>query len=115
MSAWRQIKHGIRFLVNRNAADRDVDEEAQHYLDEMATELEAQGLAPNEARRRARLEMGSPIAMREQVHEGNWETALAGVLTDCRHAARRLWRRPGFYGSGDDDAGARDRRHDDDV
>lgn len=96
MSLWRQIRHGLRVLANRTAADRDVDDETGHYFDEAAAAFEAKGLSAEDARRAARIEVGNPIAVREQVREGGWETRIATVLDDLRHAARRLSRKPGF-------------------
>ena len=37
MSIWRQLARGVRALVNQSAADREVADEVDHYLQE-ATE-----------------------------------------------------------------------------
>ena len=96
MSLWRQLKHGIRSLWNRTAAVRDIDDEATHYLEEMTADLEARGLPPDDARRTARLNMGSGLAVREQVQDAFWERTVSGLVEDCRYAIRRLARSPGF-------------------
>ena len=96
MSLWRRIERGMRVLMNRAAADRDIDEEARHYLEETIAAFEHRGFSPDEARRAARLEFGSFTAVREQVREGGWENALANAFADCRHAGRRLARSPGL-------------------
>ncbi len=96
MSLWRQIKHGLRVLTKRAASNREVDEEAQQFFEETVAALKSKGLSPEEARRTARLEFGSAIAIREQVREGGWENAVAGAFADCRHAARRLSRNFGL-------------------
>ena len=36
MSAWRQLVRGLRALTHRSAADRDVADEVQHYLEQAA-------------------------------------------------------------------------------
>ena len=96
MSLWRQIKQGLRVLTKRAASNREVDEEAQQFFEETVAALKSKGLSPEEARRTARLEFGSAIAIREQVREGGWENAVAGAFADCRHAARRLSRNFGL-------------------
>lgn len=96
VSLWRQIKHGVKALTNRAAADRNVDDEAGHYFEEAAAALQAKGLSPEDARRAARMEVGNPIAIRQQVREYGWENKIAAAFDDVRHAARRLSRNPGF-------------------
>ena len=60
MSLWRQIRHGVKVLTNRAAADRQVDEEAEHFVEELSASLKAKGLPAAEAQRVAR--MGRPAA-----------------------------------------------------
>ncbi|MFN0102484.1 MAG: ADOP family duplicated permease [Bryobacteraceae bacterium] len=96
MSLWRQIRQGLRVLTNRAAADRDVDDEAGHYFEESAAAFEAKGLSAGDARRAARMEVGNPTVIREQVREHGWENRIAAAFDDVRHAARRLSRNPGF-------------------
>lgn len=96
MSLKLQLRNGLRVLTRRKAADRELDEEAQHFLAETAAALEAQGLSAEDAARRAKLECGSALAICEQVREAGWEDQISGLLTDVKIAARRLARTPGF-------------------
>jgi putative ABC transport system permease protein len=96
MAFWRQLTRGIRVLLNRTAADRDIADEVEHYLDEAIASLEATGLSHEEARRAARLQLGSVTGVREQVREHGWEHAVDTTVTDVRHGIRRLRRRPLF-------------------
>ena len=96
MSPWRPLARGLRALVRPARADRDVDEEVAHYLAESAANHETRGLAPEEARRAARLELGSSTNVREQVRSSGWEHMIETVLTDLRYAARGLRNAPGF-------------------
>ncbi|HXZ20312.1 MAG TPA: ABC transporter permease, partial [Candidatus Acidoferrales bacterium] len=96
MSLWRQITRGLRALVNRDAADRDVADEVQHYIKEATASLIAGGMTPEAARRTAQLEYGNQTQVREQVRSYGWENALAAFIADLRYAARRLRRSPGF-------------------
>jgi putative ABC transport system permease protein len=96
MSWWRQLTRGIRVLLNRTAADRDIADEVEHYLDEATASLEATGLSHEEARRAARLQLGSVTGVREQVREHGWEHVVDTTVTDVRHGIRRLRRSPVF-------------------
>src|SRR5262245_49382509 len=94
MSPWRELARGLRGLVNRSAADRDIADEVEHYLEEAAASFEASGMSPEEARLAARREIGSLTAVREQVRAYGWENLVETTLSDVRYAARRLRRYP---------------------
>jgi putative ABC transport system permease protein len=96
MSLWRQITRGFRVLTNRTAADQDVADEVQHFLDQSAGAFEARGLSPEAARRAARLELGSATAVREEVRGYGWENTVAALFADLRYGARRLAASRGF-------------------
>ena len=66
MSICRQFARGVRALMNRSAADREVADEVDHYLQEATDSLIASGLPAEEARRAARLELGNTTAVREE-------------------------------------------------
>ena len=94
MSLWRELARGLRGLINRPAADRDIADEVEQYVDEAAASFEARGLSPEEARRAALRELGSVTAVREQVRAYGWENIVETTLADVRYAARRLRRYP---------------------
>ena len=94
MSLWRQLSRGLRALVNRSAADRDIADEVQQYIDDAAAAFEASGLSPEDARRAARRQLGSVTAVHEQVRAHGWEHIVETTLSDIRHAARRIRRYP---------------------
>jgi predicted permease len=96
MSIWRQIARGLRALLNRGAVDQDVADEVESYLEQSTAALEASGLSRAEAMRAARSDLGSAVAVREQVRSSGWENAIAAPLSDLRYAARRLRGNPGF-------------------
>jgi len=96
VSLWRQLSRGVAALLNRGAADRNQADEAEHYLEEAAAELIASGVPPGEARRRARLELGTAANLREDMRSYGWENAVAGIFLDVRHAGRRLRAASGF-------------------
>ena len=73
MSLWRQLKHGIRVLTSRRAADRDLDDEVRHYEEELTVAFESKGMSTEEARRAARIEMGTALTVRERVRDFGWD------------------------------------------
>ena len=85
MSLWRQISRGVRVLIDRKTADREIAEEVDSYLQQAIAARIERGLSPEEAHRAARLEMGSPTAVREQVREYGWENSIDTLLADASH------------------------------
>ena len=96
MSLWRQLTRGLRVLTRRAAADQDLDDEVEHYLEQATAAGIARGLTPEQARRGARLELGSATALRQEVRASGWEHLVGTVLADLRYAWRRLRAEPGF-------------------
>jgi putative ABC transport system permease protein len=96
VSLWRQLSRGIRVLTHRRCADNDVADEVEHYLEQATDALVSAGLSPQEARRTARVELGSPTIIHEEIRSYGWEHTLHTLLTDLHYAARQLIRNPGF-------------------
>ena len=90
MSLWRQLSRGLRVLARRAEADRELDAEVEHWLDQATADLVATGLSPEEARRAARVELGGTLSAREEVREHGWERVVGGAADDLTYAARRL-------------------------
>src|SRR5688572_17572865 len=82
-------------MLRRSSADADLDAEVKHYFDAHVAALHASGLSPADARRRARLELGEPAAVREDVRAAGWEHMLTTVLAVVRYALRRMRNNPG--------------------
>ncbi len=93
---WRRMTRGLATLLRRDAADRDLDDEVRHFLDEAVAELVASGVSPAEARRRVYQRWGDGLAEREQVRAYGWDGVLELLGSDVRLAVRRLIRTPGF-------------------
>ena len=93
---WRRFARGWRAIVDRDAADRDVADEVQHYLEEATAALVANGVPPAQARRAALLEIGNTTVISEQVRAYGWEHLVSTSIADVRFAARRLRSTPGF-------------------
>lgn len=96
MSVWRQLTRGMHALTNRAAADRNVADEVDDYLENARAAHLARGLSPDEALRAARIEVGGVANVREQVRGYGWENAVEMILADVRYAGRRFRSNPGF-------------------
>lgn len=96
MSFLRQLSHGLRNLVRRDARDRDVAEEIEQYFEEATAEWKARGLPADEAKRAARLEAGSMAAARDQMRSYGWENMVGAFISDVRFAGRQLLKHPAF-------------------
>jgi putative ABC transport system permease protein len=96
MNIWRSLSHGVRVLTHRAAADEQISNEVDHYVELAAAEHVRRGLAPEAAVRAARIEIGNPTAARETVRSYGWENAVDMFAADVRYALRRLRNNPAF-------------------
>src|SRR5512146_2994888 len=96
MSFLRQLRRGVSALAHGRQADRDVDDEVRHFLEQSTNAHEARGLSAAEARRAATLELGNVTAARERVRGSGWEHVFDTMVADARHALRRLRSSPAF-------------------
>ncbi|MGC4051691.1 MAG: ABC transporter permease [Paludibaculum sp.] len=96
MSLWRQLTRGLRALGRRRAVEQEIDDEVEHFLEEAAQEYARRGLSPEEARRAARVEMGSRTAVAEEIRAYGWENRIETLACDVRYALRRLRANPAF-------------------
>uniref|UniRef100_Q01UZ0 Permease n=1 Tax=Solibacter usitatus (strain Ellin6076) TaxID=234267 RepID=Q01UZ0_SOLUE len=76
-------------------AEAELSAELRYHFDRMIDDLVAAGVAPEEARRRARLEFGGVEQVKEECRDvrGRWVEDLG---KDLRYAVRTLRRSPGF-------------------
>lgn len=89
VSLWRN-------LFRARQVDQALDEEMEATLASLAAEREREGLSPDEARRRAFIELGGVDQVKEQVREVRVGHLLADFAQDTAYALRLLRRAPGF-------------------
>ena len=80
----------LRRVFHRARAEKSLDKELQFHLDRQVADYVSAGMAPEEARRRARLEFGTLDQVKEEVRDSRWETRLENVFRDFHFSARSL-------------------------
>lgn len=89
MSWWRRLWH-------RGQMEAELDKELRFHVDQHAADLVAQGLDPQEARRRARLALGGVEQVKEDCRDARGTRWFLDLMQDLRYALRTLRRKPGF-------------------
>src|SRR5687768_1651160 len=83
-------------LWSRESRIRERADEMRAHLDLYTEELIARGVAPDEARRQARIRFGNPRVKLEEVDALSRSAWLDALRRDLRHAFRSLAGSPGF-------------------
>ena len=83
-------------FVNGLRGDDRLREEIDQHLAMQTEENIRMGMAPEEARRQARLKFGTVAAVCEELHSEEVLPVLENLWMDIRHALRQLRRSPGF-------------------
>src|SRR5215813_2939046 len=87
---WR---HRLRL---RKKMEEELEKELRFHLDQHTADLIAQGLDPEEARRRARLALGGSEQVKERCRDARGTRWLEDLAHDLRYGARILMKKPGF-------------------
>ena len=85
----------LRFF-RRRRADAELQQELDGYLVEEIAENLARGLSSEEARRQAKIKLGSPQKVRECLWQQNTNATIDNLRRDLQYALRTLARSPGF-------------------
>jgi len=89
MNWWQRLWH-------RQQMDEQLDKELHFHLEQQTADLIAGGLAPDEARRQARLTFGGPTQVTEECREARGTRWLEDLVQDFLYTVRMLRHKPGF-------------------
>jgi putative ABC transport system permease protein len=93
---WTGLVHFVRNLLRRNRVERELADEIDGYVDLLIEEKVARGMPPDDARRAARLEIGTVDHVKDHVRDVRVGAWLDALRQDVRFGVRTLIRRPGF-------------------
>ena len=83
-------------LFRWRSRDRDMEREMAFHVDSLARDYARDGLSDVDAQRAARRQFGNLTRLKERGHDERTMRLAEDVTRDVRHAARGLWRSPGF-------------------
>ena len=86
----------LRSLFRWAQADQELDDELRDHLDRKTEEYVAQGMTQEEARRRARLELGGIEQTKEKCRDARRVNWIEDFVQDLRHTLRQLRMAPAF-------------------
>ena len=89
---WRRLA----FLLRRGRFHRELQEEMSEHLRMKASDLNEEGVPPEEALLAARRDFGNPLLLRERSRDAWGLGWLETLFQDARYGVRQLRRNPGF-------------------
>lgn len=92
MSSISKLRNVFR-PVELNA---EIDEELAFHIEERTADLIAEGIEPGEAARRARLQFGNPLVLRETSHQARVICWFENLWRSLNYGFRLLRKSPGF-------------------
>jgi putative ABC transport system permease protein len=91
-----RARYFLRGLFHRDRVDRELDEELDAWIDELATRHRRDGHDEATARRMARADLDGVDRLRDEVRSTRPGQMWEGMMQDLRQACRALARTPGF-------------------
>jgi len=92
----RRLIAMFRNLFRRDFVESDLDAEVRSYSDLLEEEKVSNGMNANEAKRAARMNMGGPKQLKEEIRSARAGSWLETFWQDLRFGARMLRKNPGF-------------------
>jgi putative ABC transport system permease protein len=90
------IPQRLRSLFRWAQADQELDDELRDHLERKTEEYVAQGMTPEEARRRARIDLGGIEQTKEKCRDERRVNWIQDFVQDLRFGLRMLGKSPGF-------------------
>ncbi|MBV9767406.1 MAG: ABC transporter permease, partial [Acidobacteriaceae bacterium] len=91
-----KIASFLRNSFRKKRMERDLDDEIRFYLETTAQNKMASGMSEEEARRAARLELGSVDSLKDSVRDIRTGAMAERIWQDVRYACRALRHKPAF-------------------
>ncbi|HTH53678.1 MAG TPA: ABC transporter permease [Edaphobacter sp.] len=95
-SRWSRLRSWLRSMASRTRLEDDMEEELRFHLEARTTDLMQQGLLPNEAARRARIEFGTIATHKADMRRSLGLRWWDDLSADLRYAIRILRKSPTF-------------------
>src|SRR5206468_11124647 len=92
----RVLLSRVRGTFRRSRLDEELDDELREHLTMLQERFVRRGMDPTEAFYAAHRQFGGVTQIKEQLMERRTMCLAEDVTRDVRHAARGLWRSPGF-------------------
>ncbi len=86
----------LRSLFRRKNVEAELDDELRFHFEKQVSKFIQSGLAPEEAKRRARLEFGGMEQLKEEHRDARGVTFIETLVQDLRYAVRQLLKSQGF-------------------
>jgi predicted permease len=93
---WYTAPLRLRSVFRRRRVESEMEEELRFHLEHKVEEGIAEGLSPEEARRRALLAIGGLEQRKEEIRDARGVHWLTDFVDDVRYAVRSLRRTPGL-------------------
>jgi predicted permease len=90
------LLYRLRALFRGQQMDAEVDEELRDHLEREAEKYRREGMAPDEALRRARMVLGGSEQVKQQCRESRGTKFMDDLLQDLRYAMRSFAKTPGL-------------------